>query len=303
MITADSGSRVTEPDAGNESFPLGAIEAGCPLFAGYRRVALDIDRAAWTTLQSDAAFEPDNVHALRVATKRLRAYWQLQKPTANAALAKRSIKGLRDAARTLAGLRDEHVLRSLLAELSLTADSSSRQAFEKAAEHLTPAGARSTAKPDDRRDFLEAIDSDLEDWWQAVALDDDEMLDAGLRRSFAKTRDLGRLALEDQAPEEMHRWRRWVKYLRYQVEPLASPGRRFLSDLYAELKELGSVLGQLNDLENLRHAVPAGEDASVSSAIESRGEVLASRIPALGATGLGSSSDDFLAAVRVDLGM
>lgn len=290
---------VTSTGRPDSYFPLGAVGSGEPLFEGFQQVALEIDQMARATLRSDAAFEPEGVHAVRVATKRLRAIWQLHKPTANADLAKGAIRRLRDCARTLAERRDHHVLSALLQELAVTADAEGRgelaQAGSSLARPLAPLQAI-------RLDVLTALGVDSEDWLRAVRVTDVDLLEVGLRRSYAKTCDLGRAALRDREPEDLHRWRRWIKYLRYQVEPLATPGRGFIDDLHAELKQLGSTLGRRNDLLNLRKALRDSHLRAALRSIEREETILEARLPILGDTMLRLPPEDFLAAIRLDLG-
>lgn len=291
---------VIAPGTPGDTFPTGAIEPGTPFGVGLRSVALDIDRAAGAILRRDLAFAPDSVHALRVSTKQLRAFWQLLRPVVGKEAAAQSVRDLRDSARVLAPVRDEYVLRMLLAELATTPGGVPQSEIEEAAAllpHVPSIG------PEAGRQFLGVIEADARTWGGLPPVRDEALLDAGLRRSFEKTRQLGLAAFSSWAPEDLHRWRRWVKYLRYQLEPLARQERRFIAAGYAELKLLGSVLGERNDLQNLRQALRFSELPSLSTALEARDLALEAATPSLADTVLDLSADDFLAPIRRELGL
>lgn len=279
----------------SDSFPLGAVGRGEGPAAGLRRVAREIAERSRVILEDDASLQPATIHAVRVGTKRVRALWQLHKATANASLASAAIRRLRSAARSLSVVRDGFVLRRLLGELASEAPPGGFSELEAAAEHL---GSPDPLPPSVRRECLEALAADAADWLDTTSVGDAELLELGLRRSFAKTRDLGLAALGERRPEELHRWRRWVKYLRYQLEPLATPERATLYTWHAELKELGSLLGNRNDLHNLRAELAASRLRPVLEAIDARDRVLEAALPRLEETVLHQSPDRFVDRVR-----
>ena len=284
-----------------ESFPLAAIADSGSLAEGLRRVALEIGRRGRTLLEGDLVLEPEVVHALRVSTKRLRAFWQLYRSTGDAALAKRSIDRLRDAARTLSGLRDDHVLHQLLRSLAAIASDRDRGEFLAAGSSLVSPMAGTKDLRQVHRDLLAVLATDGDDWLHTAQPSDQDLVRFGLGRTFAKAADLGQGALESKCLEELHRWRRWVKYLRYQLEPLATPQRSSIAELYAELKQLGSALGRRNDLHQLRQALEGSRFRAVERAIAAEDLSLAARLPKFGATVFSSSVDRFLAVVGRDL--
>ena len=286
-----------------DSFPLGAVSAGEGMAEGLQRVAREIDRRSSSILGSDSALEPEGVHAVRVGTKRVRALWQLHKASPRAPRAKAAIKRLRLAARRLAGLRDDHVLLMLLAELAAGAPAGASAGFERARLRLVTPLARQPAADGACPAIIAALEADAADWLEVGAADDVELLHQGLRRAFTKTRDLGRKALDERTAEDLHRWRRWVKYLRYQLEPFATAERHTISAYHAELKGLGSNLGKRNDLHNLRHALGDGGEDVVLEAIEARDRVLETALPELEDTLLHLSPDGFVASVEDELSL
>jgi CHAD domain-containing protein len=290
----------SEPGAPGTVFPVGAIEPGAPLFDGLREVAIGIDRRARSILRSDLAFEPESVHALRLAAKRLRAYWQLVKPLVQPDAVRLASGRLREAAAILADSRDEHVLRGLLLDMATSTEIIPPKEVKRAAA-LIPAGR--VLRDKDRRRFLETVEADADIWTMLSAVGDRELLDTGLGRAFARTRELGVEALRDHDPEALHGWRRWVKYLRYQLEPLVRPPRDFIAAGHAELDALGTVLGTRNDLHNLCRALRGGELPGLDTAIRGRDALLAASLAPLPDTVLGLETAEFLSRVSADLGL
>jgi hypothetical protein len=191
------------------------------------------------------------------------------------------------------------VLRALLLDIATGAD-------EIPAAELERAAARIQSAPDpeagSRATLLEAIDADADAWARLPELGDSGLLAEGLTRTWAKARGLGVEALREHDPERLHRWRRWVKYLRYQLEPLSRPGRAWLVSAHTELDGLGSLLGARNDLENLREAVRDDAPPALGAAIERRDAVLAAALPELSRSVLWLEPDDLVPLLVADLG-
>ena len=147
----------------SDEFPLGAIGQRDSIVEGYHLVALQIGRQGTALARSDAAFEPDGIHELRLVTKRLRALWQLHRPSDRTDVSLRANDRLRDAAKRLATARDDYVLHGLMLELA--AESSLHQAeYEEAAgQFLTPSQKHDPTEVD-RDALLATLASDREDW-------------------------------------------------------------------------------------------------------------------------------------------
>ena len=147
------------------------------------------------------------------------------------------------------------------------------------------------------RDLLAVLGTDGDDWLEATPLSDQDLVCLGLGQTFAKAADLGQHALQSKDLAELHRWRRWVKYLRYQLEPVATPQRSSIVELHAELRQLGSTLGRRNDLHQLRQALEEGRFRAVEQAIAAEDRSLKALLPKLGETMFSSSVDGFLTVV------
>lgn len=291
---------LTHSGASESPFPKGAIDHGALLFEALRDIAKGLDHRARSILRSELAFEPESIHALRLATKRLRAYWQLTKRVTDRGTASHANQGLRDAARTLAESRDEHVLRTLLLEIATSSHRIPAKEVKRAAA-LIPSVR--VLREKDRRRFLDAIERDAVSWSDLSDVSDRTLIEVGMARCFDKTRRLGVEALREQEPEALHRWRRWVKYLRYQLEPFARPEHELTEAFHAELDTMGSTLGARNDLNNLRRAIRVEKLPALAEAIESRDAALAASLPPLSETPLGLEPGEFASRVCADLGV
>lgn len=195
---------------------------------------------------SPAGLLPADVHALRVACKRLRALWRMLEPAFGAESTRPAERALRDAAKELAGQRQAQVLVTTLQRLARKAKASKSRALAAdlagrlAAE---PGAAEVLAMPSPR--LCDAFD-------QQPALSalprrpSAEDLIAGIVHGAERARRHGRRARLRGAVESWHRCRRWVKYEQYQLEAVlelkGALGRR-----HRRLQRLGVLLGRHQD--------------------------------------------------------
>ncbi len=194
------------------------------------------------------------VHALRVATKRLRAAWKIGAAAVGEEFEKERADVLREMSALLAGNRDLAVLVNLSREL---AGRHSEPGFEDVVEHLE--SKFSTTTDTDSLESIKAmIRGEIEAWRKVTFATEAEETRAhrhAIRDSQRKTKAATREAIRDTNAEDWHDWRKRVKRLRYQREFLAgiqgrNPGVRDL-----RISRLGSRLGDRNDLANLTEIV------------------------------------------------
>lgn len=224
---------------------------GHDLLPQYRKLACAYADQALTLLASEDPLSPKTIHEVRVAIKHLRALGQLLRPFLGKKAHRRADGALRDAARELSGARDLHVLRKTLDELP--------DATRRAYEHQALARVREQQFPESPQDthvycpdpVIEAL-RHCRAGWEALAVtaDDTTLIDEGLGRGYRKTRKRGFEALAGDTPEDWHQFRKWVKYLYFQLQPLA-PALEAGPVRPDELNALGKRLGKLHDLHVL----------------------------------------------------
>lgn len=225
-----------------------ASRAPDTLFEAIRRAAVDHDERILTMLDGDAVLSADQVHEIRVAIKNLRALWRLSVTWGREKAARKRDRALKTAAALLSDARDSQVMLETLDQLA----AASRRDFEKEAlaavrERLAGDTPAST-EPRPPEDLAEVFRDDRDRWLALMPKGDGAMVRAGLVELYRNTRRRGLEAMAEDDPDTWHRFRKWAKYLQYQLTPLPLEG----DDLdLKELRKLGQTLGNLHDLHVL----------------------------------------------------
>lgn len=202
-------------------------------------------KTAQKALELSAAGEPDldsRVHKMRVAIKRLRANWRLLMYAVPKDLRQAADQRLKDTSRLLGPARDETVLEQAL------------QKFRDKPSKIAAAN-RSVRLDWSRIDGLLRCERDA---WKDLepVFQNNDPVGKGLRHTYREVRKRGRSAdLRSSSDEERHRWRRWVKYLYYQLNTLRQCGLKDQKEFIACLDALGGALGREHDLVLLQQYV------------------------------------------------
>jgi CHAD domain-containing protein len=271
-----------------------------------RSRALEINTETRKRISAKKAFEHESVHQIRVSSKILRALWQLVRPVIEPQIARNANERLRELAHSLAGARDAEVMANLMAELREADEPLYRASFDRAAKLFVEPDDLADHAAELRPAMLAAIDGDRDDWRQLVLPDDHSLIEHGLGRTYRKTRRRAETAGRTKVHPDLHRWRRWVKYLRYQLESLFELPPSGIAERVEDLKALGTVLGQRNDLAVLRGRLKelGGGDTfgAVFRSIDLRDQALATRIPEVSARLFDHTPEGFVAVVKSDIG-
>jgi CHAD domain-containing protein len=267
-----------------------------------RTRALEIGDEARKRIASKAAFEPEGIHDTRVDTKALRALWQLMRPVIEPQIARAAGDRLRELAHALAAARDEQITLELLADLRAADEPLYHGSFDRATALFDPSLDLAEHEAALRPAMLAAIDSDRADWKTLVLPDDQSLLEHGLGRAYRKTLRRAKTANRTRAHTDLHAWRRWVKYLRYQLEALFPEPSEEIAARIEGLRGLGKTLGLRNDLavlrERLRERGGGDPFGAVFRAIDLRDKALATRIPEVAKHQFGDSPEEFVAAIE-----
>ena len=195
------------------------------------------------------------VHALRVATKKLRALWLVAVPVVGKQNADEAIDQLRGASSHLGDARDHHVMMTLIGKLAAKAKK------PKAKTALTAIrDAMATESPPEDADAVsierlkQVWANDSRKWTDGLFAHPDakgleKKIRKGFRRIYKKSRKLYQSAILENDAKHWHDLRKWVKYLAlalpiYDHSPLIT--RRT-----EDFTRLGRRLGKLHDHDEL----------------------------------------------------
>jgi CHAD domain-containing protein len=205
--------------------------------------------------------DPEDVHQLRVATRRLVAALSVFKPLLDPKL-RRELRRCARRLRRLAGdVRDLDVHRAMLDSRRQALDESAAVALRRAFDTTARRAQRDLGRALPRwsvrfrraaRALVDSIDSPRLAHGDAKTLG--TMADQVIQVRLDDLRAAGRGDLSDL--DRLHRLRIAAKRLRYAMELFAACYRRaFRDDLYTRVESLQEALGEINDLRNLADRV------------------------------------------------
>jgi CHAD domain-containing protein len=221
--------------------------------AGFRRISRSLVRDL-AALEHERPLE-ERIHASRVATKKLRAYLSLLRPAIGDAAFRDVQRPLRKAAHALSVHRDRDVAVSTLDVLERRVGRGRRKPLAAAAHSLKKM-SRSEKRLKSRRRALKelncALEASVEDF---AALKTEkrgwDVLGPGYTFIYGRCRrEIGRWSASKR-PEDSHRFRRYVKYLGFQLTRVEETNPEAIGWQTAALKDLGHRLGRLHDCTNL----------------------------------------------------
>lgn len=230
-------------------------EAGLP---GVRRIFQDWIAAAGDTLYKRKITDA-NIHDARRQLKKSRAALRLLRDAIGEAAYRRENAALRDAARPLGVARDSRVLiaafddliqRDASATRSLQLDKFRRMLRK---EQTAARRAITNALIDRQRKILREVGARSDRWsmrgaeWQVIG--------AGLERIYRGGKKKMQTAVRSGANEDLHDWRKRVKYLWHQLEILQATHPGLLRKLVRQANRLADLLGDDHDLAVLRQKI------------------------------------------------
>lgn len=216
-----------------------------------KRNALETHERCQRILDGKTELSSNDVHALRVASKQLRASWQLLKPLLKTTHAEEGNRQLARGAATLRVPRDLKVMSTTLSTLA-------KQASGKDAQKTLSEGHRilfselntSTTRGEVTEPLVNAFHQDQLRWQSLeIRLPDSRLLRKGYVRLYDKAIKLANAAQTSGDVTLWHRNRKWVKYLGYSLSRL--PSSRTLPFDHADIVAFGKKLGQLHDIHCL----------------------------------------------------
>lgn len=260
---------LVSPGSDHPGYPVLRAGHDVPLARDLQQVSL---RLLHDTIASLRPARPEDfdagVHTARKRMKRLRAMLRLVRDEVGYRSYREENVVLRDTARTLAAVRDAKVavttvrsLRESYADLlgpetfatpqawllerhRERRRSVTRQVINNAICNLGSATSRFSGYP---------IDEIVRNDFAAIA--------PGLRRVYRRGRRGMARSVETRSVEDLHEWRKRVKYLRYQMEALSPMYPRLLRATAKSLDDLGEMLGDDHDLAVLGDIIIANPES------------------------------------------
>lgn len=208
----------------------------------------------------------ESTHQIRKKLKLFRAFAKLVKLCSEPGAYSEANLFLRDLGREFSGLRDAHVRRFLLQEVSLPGYSSG---FKDLLNELITFNnsiinrIENKLLSDDNRFqwFAEKLNSntELKGYFTNLLLSEEHIMNA-----FAASFEKSRLAFQSgfifPDSEMMHEWRKRMKDIQYQTELLAGELQAVEISFYPTVEMLCDYLGEMNDLHILSSWASENED-------------------------------------------
>ncbi len=198
------------------------------------------------------------IHEIRVITKRLRAYWRVLQPLLknNDLYVAHDIL-LRDAAKLLSQSREDYVNRKLINSFKSTLNNKKDKLVLEKLLKLMPVPEKSEIHCKDK---LKSYFIDEQAFWRQFRNHDliaKVEHDSGVINTYKKAKKLGKKAIKKSLEvEATHQWRKWSKYLFYQLEIVPLKVSQKSSAKYLrQLESLTDILGKLHDMHVLQSII------------------------------------------------
>jgi CHAD domain-containing protein len=229
--------------------------------AGIKRIALEQINEALVQLTDSNGNLDEAVHDARTCCKKLRAVLRLVRNEIGKKIYKRENVLYRDAGRRLSALRDSAVKLETLDKLvERCGDPSILDAIACTREGLASEYRTAVQDTLDEQPMakvttaLREARSHVGTW--PIEHDDFSALCGGLRRVYKRGRRRLADARARSNDENLHEWRKQVKYLWYHIRILRPSWSDMLGELARSLHDLSNILGEDHDLAELRRVLP-----------------------------------------------
>lgn len=219
-------------------------------------------------VQSDQADSEDAVHRIRVILKMLRSRQQLIRPFVHPNSYRSANQRIKSAANALAGRRDGDVLLKTHAKLLKKTSGKKTSKSMKALMPLLEQVKEVALEPIDWITVKKRLDAEAAFWKRQSACKmstTQEAIIRGSRITYAKARKRFKQAYNEQDLHLFHDWRKWTKYLLYQLQFLETMGCEKMKKRIQALTRLSKLLGSHHDLHVYRqhiHQVSANDFSS-----------------------------------------
>ena len=237
---------------------MAELERNEPGLPGVRRILQEWIVEAGDSLRKKRVSDVD-IHDARKLLKKARAALRLLRDGIGEIAYRRENIALRDAARPLGVARDGKVLIATLDDLVERYAPAARKLqldeFRRVLrqEYVTARQAISRTLINEQRKALRDVDSRVPRWrlrgeeWQVIG--------GGLERIYRRGKQAMKVAARSRADEDLHDWRKQVKYLWHQLQILEPAWPTLLHELVSQTHKLADHLGDDHDLAVLREKI------------------------------------------------
>jgi len=235
--------------------------------------------AALTLLSAQKKPSASRIHAARQELKRARATLRLLQRTVDREQFRQEDATLRQAARQLNSARDSDVLWRVFSRLQeLVKDESSQTNLEPLSRLLLQERRSATTKAlttplTNASTLLLQVRERTGDW---LVSNDMDLVTRAVQRTYRKGHSCFHVARESQADEDLHAWRRQVKYLGYQLEALGPLAPARMTKRLRKCAKLAKALGRDHDLSLLQKRI-GDVDLDAASSMRLRDTIVRER--------------------------
>lgn len=229
---------------------------------GLRRIAVELvdgAEAALVAAQDAPGDEFDTlIHSVRKTCKKMRGLLRLARASLGSKTYRRENTFYRDLSRRLAGARESHVLltilEALLADPANNLDAAHytallghlRANYEAQTRHMREDGALLAEAVTALAGARERLDG-----WK-LGRKPHKLLRPGLMRIYSRGYEWMRVAHQTPTADNLHEWRKYVKYLWYHLQILEPMWPESVGAHVVALDELGDLLGLDHDYAELK---------------------------------------------------
>ena len=289
------------------------LEPGENPAAGLRRIAREQIGQAIKSAARPAKDRDEAIHDIRKCMKKVRAVLRMARGELGEKTYKSENACFRDAAKSLAELREAAVLAGTVEKLeSQFAEQLAPGTFDSLLQHLRGKKDAVSERDLSQKNALDEVARVLrearkrvKDW--PLKSKDFSLMAPGIRRVYKRGRQGLKDVQKSPTDESFHEWRKQVKYLWYHARILEGSWPPVMAALVSELDTLGDLLGEDHDLADLRRRVAqeprlAGEPSEYEALlglITRRQDELRNRALALGKRLYAETPKAFVARLAV----
>ena len=230
--------------------------------------SIDLVDEALSLAHSNLADSEDAVHRIRVILKILRSRQQLIRPFVHPNSYRSANQRIKSAADELAGRRDGDVLLKTYAKLLKKTSGKKTTKSMKALLPFLEEVKETSLEPIDWKTVKKRLDAEAAFWKRQStnkAFEAESPIIRGLRLTYSKARKRFKKSYAEEDLYLFHDWRKWTKYVLFQLHFLESMGCEKLKKRIQALTKLSKLLGNHHDLHVYRqhiHQVSAKDFSS-----------------------------------------